>query len=135
MAKGFSVVQLVAGLVPEFGLFSPTMASEGGQPWLDHGRGTINPAFYDVPDYKIDHLVASGLLPCIVGGWGSWARILGREKVLRHWRYVVARYAAYPVVWCLAGEVEVPIPFAPIVVPAPAHRYLATLAIWSLIAL
>ena len=22
----------------------------------------------------------------------------------RHWRYLVARYGAYPVVWCLAGE-------------------------------
>ena len=114
VAKGFTVVQLVAGLVPEFGLFSPEMASEGGQPWDDRGKGTINPAFFDVPDLKIDHLVASGLMPCLVGGWGSWARILGREKVLQHWRYVVARYGAYPVVWCIAGEVEVPIPFAPL---------------------
>jgi hypothetical protein len=114
VAKGFTVIQLVAGLVPEFGLFSPHMASEGGQPWHDRGKGTINPAFFDVPDLKIDHLVAAGLVPCIVGGWGSWARILGREKVLQHWRYVVARYGAYPVVWCIAGEVEVPIPFAPL---------------------
>jgi hypothetical protein len=112
--KGFTVIQLVAGLVPEFGLFSPQMASEGGQPWHDHGNGPINPAFFDVPDLKIDHLVANGLVPCVVGGWGSWARVLDREKVLQHWRYVVARYAAYPVVWCLAGEVEVPIPFAPL---------------------
>lgn len=113
-AKGFTVVQLVAGLVPEFGLFSPLMASEGGQPWQDMGKGPINPVFYDVPDAKIDHLVANGLVPCIVGGWGSWAGVLGREKVLQHWRYLVARYAAYPVVWCLAGEVDWPVPFMPL---------------------
>lgn len=113
VAKGFNVIQLVAGLVPEFGLFSPLMASEGGQPWQDRGQGPINPGFYDVPDLKIDHLVANGLVPCIVGGWGSWAGVLGREKVLQHWRYLVARYAAYPVVWCLAGEVEQAIAFAP----------------------
>lgn len=105
-AKGFNVVQLVAGLVPEFGVFSPLMASEGGQPWQDKGRGVINPSFYDVPDQKIDYLVGKGIVPCIVGGWGSWADVLGKEKVMQHWRYIVARYAAYPVVWCLAGEVE-----------------------------
>jgi hypothetical protein len=104
--KGFTVVQIVAGLVPEFVPFSDEMASEGGQPWLDHGRGTINPAYYDVPDVKIDHLVENGIVPCIVGGWGLWARVLGREKILQHWRYLVARFGAYPVVWCIAGEVD-----------------------------
>jgi hypothetical protein len=113
-AKGFNVVQVVGGLVPEFGLFSPLMASEGGQPWQDMGRGPINPSFYDVPDEKIDYLVGKGIVPCIFGGWGSWAAVLGREKVMQHWRYLVARYGAYPVVWCLAGEVEAPEPFAPV---------------------
>lgn len=113
VAKGFTVVQVVAGLVPEFGLFSPMMASEGGQPWQDCGRGPINPAFYDVPDLKIEHLVAHGVVPCIVGGWGSWLQVLGQDKIIEHWRYLVARYAAYPVVWCVAGEVEWPTPFAP----------------------
>src|SRR6201999_3145973 len=56
-AKGFSVIQIVAGLVPEFDEFSPGMASEGGQPWLDEGSGTINPAFWHVPDLKADTLV------------------------------------------------------------------------------
>ena len=114
VAKGFTVIQLVGGLVPEFGLFSPMMASEGGQPWQDRGQGPINPAFFDVPDLKIEHLVANGLVPCIVGGWGSWLNVLGREKVLQHWRYLTARYAAYPVVWCLAGEVEAVQAFAPL---------------------
>jgi len=26
----------------------------------------------------------------------------------RHWRYLVARWGAYPVVWCLAGEGTMP---------------------------
>lgn len=107
-AKGFSVVQVVAGLVPEFEPFSPSMASEGGQPWLDGGVGGINPAFYAVPDLKIEYLVSKGIVPCIVGGWAYYAGLLGRERVLQHWRYLVARYAAYPVVWCIAGEVDLP---------------------------
>jgi hypothetical protein len=28
----------------------------------------------------------------------------GLDMVKRHWRNLVARYAAYPVVWCAAGE-------------------------------
>jgi hypothetical protein len=31
---------------------------------------------------------------------------LGVEKAKRHWRYLVARYGAYPVVWCLCGELQ-----------------------------
>jgi hypothetical protein len=104
--KGFSVIQLVAGLPPEFVPFSPDMASEGGQPWLDGGAGRINPAYYSIPDLKIDYLVGKGLAPCIVGGWAYFTDLLGRERIMRHWRHLVARYAAYPVVWCIAGETD-----------------------------
>jgi hypothetical protein len=31
---------------------------------------------------------------------------MGRERAGQHWDYLVARYSAYPVVWCLAGEVQ-----------------------------
>lgn len=105
-AKGFNVVQLVAGFVPEFLPFSPEMASEGGQPWLGDDPGTVNPAYWPIPDRKLDYLVEKGIAPCVVGAWGYWAGIIGREAVIRHWRYLVARYAAYPVVWCIAGEVD-----------------------------
>ena len=30
------------------------------------------------------------------------------DKVRKHWRYLVARWSAYPVVWCLAGEGTMP---------------------------
>ena len=30
------------------------------------------------------------------------------DKVKKHWRYLVARWSAYPVVWCLAGEGTMP---------------------------
>jgi hypothetical protein len=106
-AKGFSVVQIVAGLVPECIPFSETMVNEGGQPWTQEGAGRVNPAFFSVPDLKIDYLVSKGIVPCIVGGWGFYANWLGEQNVRRHWRYLVARYAAYPVVWCIAGEVDI----------------------------
>ena len=33
---------------------------------------------------------------------------MGVDKMKKHWRNLVARYGAYPVVWCLAGEAAMP---------------------------
>ena len=74
----------------------PRWANEGGLPWeSDFAR--INPAFYDAADHRISHLVQTGLYPCITGAWGYYLPTMGMEKMKRHWRYLVARYAAMPV--------------------------------------
>jgi hypothetical protein len=33
---------------------------------------------------------------------------MGVEKAKQHWRYVIARYGACPVIWCAAGEANLP---------------------------
>jgi hypothetical protein len=33
---------------------------------------------------------------------------MGVEKTEKHWRYLIARYGAWPVVWCAAGEANLP---------------------------
>ena len=33
---------------------------------------------------------------------------MGVEKMQQHWRYMIARWGAWPVVWCLAGELTMP---------------------------
>ena len=38
---------------------------------------------------------------------------MGLEKMKAHWRYLVARYGAWPVVWCAAGEGNLPYYLAP----------------------
>ena len=105
--KGFTVVQIVAGLYPDMPERDPRGANEAGFPY-DEGYTTINPAYFDRADLRIRHLVESGLAPCIVGCWGYYLPILGVEKMKRHWRYLVARWGAYPAVWCLAGEGTMP---------------------------
>jgi hypothetical protein len=59
-------------------------------------------------DLRISWLVRSGIVPCIVGCWGYYLKLLGFEKMKQHWRYLVARWGGYPVVWCLAGEAAMP---------------------------
>ena len=106
-AKGFTVVQIVAGLYPDMPPFDPRGANEASFPWeKDYAR--INPGYFDMADLRIQWLVRSGLVPCIVGCWGYFLPMIGVEKMKKHWRNIVARWGALPVVWCLAGEGTMP---------------------------
>lgn len=106
-AKGFTVIQIVAGLYPDMPGFDPRGANEAGFPWeVEYSR--INPSYFDMADLRIQWLVHTGLSPCIVGCWGYYLPLLGINKMKKHWRYLVARWGAYPVIWCLAGEALMP---------------------------
>ena len=105
--KGFTVVQIVAGLYPDMPGFDPRGANEAGFPW-EANYARINPGYFDMADLRICWLVNQELMPCIVGCWGYYLPLLGVKKMKQHWRNLVARWGAYPVVWCLAGEAAMP---------------------------
>lgn len=117
--KGFSLIQIVAGPYPE-------MLGEGEGPpfgryhaWDPRGRSAqgfpfekdfarVNAGYYNAATARIEKIADGGLVPCIVGMWGFYLPYIGLDKVKRFWRNLVARYAAYPVVWCIAGEAIMP---------------------------
>lgn len=105
--KGFTVVQIVAGLYPDMDWYDPRGKNEGGYPYKKD-FSEINPAYFKYADWKIGYLADSGIAPCIVGAWGYYLKLTGIETMKKHWRNLVARYAAYPVIWCLAGETIMP---------------------------
>jgi hypothetical protein len=105
--KGFTVVQIVAGLYPDQPAFDERSANEAGFPW-EPDYSAIRPAYFDMADRRIRALVERGLVPCIVGAWGYHLPWMGVPRMCRHWREVIARWAAYPVVWCIAGEANLP---------------------------
>ncbi len=105
--KGFNVVQIVAGLYPDMPAFDERGASESGFPW-ETGYSAIRPKFFDDADRRVMHLVEQGIVPCILGAWGYHLPWLGTEKMKQHWRYLVARWGALPVVWAAAGEQTMP---------------------------
>ena len=106
-AKGFNVVQLVAGLYPDMHPFDPRGANEAGFPWeKDYSR--IRPEFFDAVDLRLKHLVDAGISPCVVGMWGYFLPWMGEAHAKQHWRYLIARYGAMPVTWCVAGEANLP---------------------------
>jgi hypothetical protein len=105
--KGFTVIQIIAGLYPDMPPFDPRGANEAGFPWTpDYSR--INPQYFDMADVRIQYLADHGLVPCIVGCWGYFLPLMGVPKLKQHWRNIVARWGAYPVIWCLAGEGAMP---------------------------
>jgi hypothetical protein len=107
VGKGFTVIQIIAGLYPDMPAFDPRGANEAGFPWMeDYAR--INPRYFDMADVRIEYLVERGLLPCIVSCWGYFLPWMGVSKLKQHWRHIVARWGAYPAIWCLAGEGAMP---------------------------
>jgi hypothetical protein len=105
--KGFNVIQIVAGLYPDMPPFDPRGANKAGYPW-ETNYAHIRPEYFDAADQRLRYLVDQGFTPCIVGAWGYFMPWMGVEKVKAHWRYLIARYGALPVVWCAAGEANLP---------------------------
>ncbi len=107
--KGFSVIHIVCGTYPdELGLLKPSWENEGGMPYLTQDFSEMNPEYFRYADQRIAHLVESGLTPAIVGGWGRAVNFnpVGLPGYKRHYRNLVARYGAYPVIWILGGETD-----------------------------
>lgn len=111
VAKGFNLIQIVAGPLPDFdaedAVWNPQQTNECGWPW-ERDWAQLNPEYYNLADLRIKYLVDQGLVPCIVGMWGFYLPFMGIDRARQHWRNLVARYGAYPVVWCVAGEVKMP---------------------------
>ncbi len=105
--KGFNVIQIVAGLYPDSFPFDPRGANEAGLPW-ETNFTRIRPEYFDAADQRIRYLVDEGFTPCIVGAWGYFLPMMGEARAKQHWRELIARYGAWPVVWCVAGEANLP---------------------------
>jgi hypothetical protein len=108
-AKGFNVVQIVCGPYPDEGFLEPRLANEGGLPYESVRFENLNPEYFNSADRRLQHLVDAGIAPAIVGAWGrgdcNSMEAIGLQGLKRHWRYLVARYSAFPVFWILAGEI------------------------------
>jgi hypothetical protein len=106
--KGFTVIQLTAGLYGDLDQsFDDRAEGDGGFPWTqDFAR--IRPEYFDAADARVMHLVDQGLVPCVVGSWSYWLLWLGDARMRQHWRNLIARWGALPVVWCVAGETSMP---------------------------
>jgi hypothetical protein len=103
--KGFSVIGFALGFPCDIAPFDPRGQNEAGDPWMDSTFTSINPAYFDLTDLRVNYLVSQGLVPSVMPSWGYYIKFAGMENMKEHYRYVIARYGAYPITWILAGEV------------------------------
>ena len=101
--KGFTVIQIIAGLYPDMQWRDPRGEGDAGYPWSED-FDSLNPAYFQQMDLRLGLLIEAGLSPCIVGFWGFFMDVAGPEVLKFHWRNLIARYGALPVTWCVAGE-------------------------------
>jgi hypothetical protein len=111
--KGFTVIQILAAQVSgEEGAernnsyFDPApgdFVNEGGAAYT-HRYDRINPRYFQYLDTRLQMMLDAGLVPCLFGVWGKDLGRMGVANLAEYWRYLIARYAAYNVLWSVAGE-------------------------------
>ena len=99
-AQGFSYihVELMGGL-----------GQDGQQNVMwDFHEETLNPAFFQEVDVRLQYMNAKNIICGIVLAWAngkeSWSAFASTEARRRYARYVVARYSAYEVMFIASGE-------------------------------
>lgn len=105
--KGFTIIQLIAGLWCDVHAYDRRGENENGYCW-EKDWARINPYFYDIADKKMNVIVNAGLVPVLAGAWGFYMKWMGVKKMKQHYRYMIARYGAYPLIWNVGGEVCMP---------------------------
>lgn len=102
--QGFSVLVGYAG--PGLGkyIFS---GNESGPPFLNEDLDQLNPAHFQEADQRLHIAIENGFTVTVALGFADqdiWD--LDREKLERAWKYVMARYAAYPIIWQPIAEYD-----------------------------
>ncbi|WP_432970460.1 DUF4038 domain-containing protein [Dactylosporangium sp. CA-233914] len=85
--------------------------NEGGPVWFGGTFHTLNPQFWDNVDERIGYIASKGVVDALTMGVGSSLTDANKDQLpeyKRLARYLVARYAAYPMVWLTAQEFDQP---------------------------
>lgn len=106
-SKGFTVIQaaMMTCSNEETAPSDPGFCNEGGCVWDEQFR-SINPRYFDYADRRVEYLIEAGLAPALFGAWHQALEQMGIAKMKKYWRYLVARYGAYPVFWVGGGEIR-----------------------------
>jgi hypothetical protein len=101
--KGFSVLFTQ--------LFEPRQQNEGGLPFTSYDAnsgvlGDVRPEYFQALDVRMDALWQAGFVVAAHPTWVGKQNGYDLESIARAFRYLMARYGAYNVVWSLSGEYQ-----------------------------
>jgi hypothetical protein len=101
--KGFTLIQILVGEPNKDPGSRMTGINEGGALFLSR-YDEINPENFQYLDRRIAYIADSGLIPCIFFHWGDAFNHMSQSELQDYYKYIVARYHAYNVVWTISGE-------------------------------
>ncbi|MBD3376443.1 DUF4038 domain-containing protein [candidate division KSB1 bacterium] len=74
--------------------------NEGGSLWYqDTDLNRLQPGYFDWVDARIDYMLNNHIVPGLIFAWSTAADDFTSSQYERYLRYVIARYAAYQVIW------------------------------------
>jgi hypothetical protein len=81
--------------------------NEGGYNFNNNDPDQLNPAFWQWADKRLEYTVSKGIVPGLGIGWPDQrVQNFGDNRLMRAWRFMIARYAAYNVMWDVIPEPE-----------------------------
>jgi hypothetical protein len=106
--QGFTVQAFAGGtLIAKPTFRDKEQRNEGGPPFFDYDLDRLNPGYFQWADKRTQYACSKGFLCVIMLGWPDQdVHKMDWKKLERGWRYVIARYAAYNVMWLLFGEYD-----------------------------
>ncbi len=104
-SQGYNVVQSILVSYINGDTF---WSNEGGPVFELTGTGKnydrLNPEYFKWVDRRIDYMLKKGMHPCLLFTWAQEFAKFSADQFSRYAKYIVARYAAYPVFWNICGE-------------------------------
>ncbi len=71
---------------------------------FNHQYDEINPANFQNFDLRVRYILDKGMVPYIVFAWAEDFDAISINDSKNYAKYIVARYQAYNVIWCISGE-------------------------------
>jgi PKD repeat protein len=97
--QGFNMIYSVVHTVYD------STVNEGGPLWPeDYDLDELQPGFFDYVDKRIRYMNRKGIISGILFAWAQTFDDFTQAQFERFVRYIVARYAAWDVLWVISGE-------------------------------
>lgn len=104
VSQGITTLYFGSWLFKKKGNFAE---NEGGYNFKNSDPDLLNPSFWQWADKRLEYVVSKGMIPGLGIGWPDQGiKSFGEHRLMRAWRFMIARYAAYNVMWNLFGEVD-----------------------------
>jgi len=108
VAQGFNSTHFWGMVLSKWGFKSRRQINEGGPPFVHWDIDRINPKYWQWADKRVAYANSKGFILSFGIGWPDQEifSTYTHTQLKRMWRYIIARYGAYNIIYTLFGEIE-----------------------------